>query len=352
MSDHETPVPGAPPGAALAAGDLTPEEDADGAFVSHLIETEETHSDHPEADPASVEPAEQLAEAVLPIAALLADPGAQVLAGTPATEPDIAPPPPPRWSTRDRTRERELIALIAELPDSDPRRAAARDELVTMHLPLAGFLARRFRDRGENIDDLTQVATIGLIKAVDRFDPNRGVEFSTFATPTIVGEIKRHFRDKGWAIRVPRRLQELRIAIGRATAELSQTTGRSPTVAELATYLGVSQDQVLEGLESAQAYATLSLDAASTDGSEEGASLADTLGDHDPGLGEVEVRETLHPLMATLPAREQRIIHMRFYENMTQAQIAEQIGVSQMHVSRLLAKSLAKLRSGMEEPTA
>jgi RNA polymerase sigma-B factor len=259
----------------------------------------------------------------------------------------------PRWSTRDRTRERELIALVTELPEDDPRRMSARDELVTMHLPLAAFLARRFRDRGESLDDLTQVATIGLIKAVDRFDAERGVEFSTFATPTIVGEIKRHFRDKGWAIRVPRRLQELRISLGRATAELSQSTGRSPTVAELAAHLDVSEEDVLEGLESAQAYATLSLDASSADGSDEGgSSLADTLGEDDPGLGEVETRETLHPLVATLPAREQRILHMRFYENMTQAQIAEQIGVSQMHVSRLLAKSLAQLRSGLVEPTS
>jgi RNA polymerase sigma-B factor len=258
----------------------------------------------------------------------------------------------PRWSTRDRTRERELIALIAELPEEDPRRTSARDELVTMHLPLAAFLARRFRDRGESLDDLTQVATIGLIKAVDRFDPDRGVEFSTFATPTIVGEIKRHFRDKGWAIRVPRRLQELRISIGRATAELSQSTGRSPTVAELAAHLEVSDEDILEGMESAQAYATLSLDSSSADGLDEGSSLADTLGEDDPGLGEVETRETLHPLVATLPPREQRIIHMRFYENMTQAQIAEQIGVSQMHVSRLLAKSLAQLRSGLVEPTS
>ena len=221
-----------------------------------------------------------------------------------------------------------------------------------MHLPLAAFLARRFRDRGESLDDLTQVATIGLIKAVDRFDPQRGVEFSTFATPTIVGEIKRHFRDKGWAIRVPRRLQELRISIGRATAELSQSTGRSPTVAELAAHLDVGEEDILEGMESAQAYATLSLDSSSADGMDEGSSLADTLGEDDPGLGEVETRETLHPLVATLPAREQRIIHMRFYENMTQAQIAEQIGVSQMHVSRLLAKTLAQLRTGLVEPTA
>jgi RNA polymerase sigma-B factor len=291
-----------------------------------------------------------------------AGPGTPALADAPdaasapedaeAPEAPEAAPAEPRWSTRDRERERELIAVIADLAQDDPRRTSARDELVTMHLPLAAFLARRFRDRGESLEDLTQVATIGLIKAVDRFDPQRGVEFSTFATPTIVGEIKRHFRDKGWAIRVPRRLQELRISIGRATAELGQATGRSPTVAELAAHLGVSDEEILEGLESAQAYATLSLDASSADGTDEGATLVDTLGADDPGLGEVETRATLHPLVATLPPREQRIIHMRFYENMTQAQIAEQIGVSQMHVSRLLAKSLAQLRSGLAEPTA
>lgn len=263
------------------------------------------------------------------------------------------PTAPARWSERDRGRERELVQLLSDLPEGDPRRGEARDEMVTMHLPLASFLARRFRDRGESMDDLTQVATIGLIKAVDRFDAQRGLEFSTFATPTISGEIKRHFRDKGWAIRVPRRLQELRIAIGRATAELSQSTGRSPTVAELAAHVGVTDDEILEGMESAQAYATLSLDASSTDGQDEGAAaLVETLGEDDPGLGEVETRQTLHPLVSTLPVREQRILHMRFYENMTQSQIAEQIGVSQMHVSRLLAKSLAQLREAMAEPMA
>ena len=267
----------------------------------------------------------------------------------PAPAEAVEPDPEPRWSTRDRTRERELLVMIAELPADDPRRLAARDEIVTMHLPLAAFLARRFRDRGESLDDLTQVATIGLLKAVDRFEPERGLEFSTFATPTMVGEIKRHFRDKGWAIRVPRRLQELRIAISRATAELSQSTGRSPTVAELAAHLQVTEEDILEGMESAQAYATLSLDASSSDSMEDGASLAETLGAEDPGLGEVEARETLHPLLARLAPRERRIIHMRFYENMTQAQIAEQIGVSQMHVSRLLTKSLAQMRTGMVE---
>jgi RNA polymerase sigma-B factor len=273
--------------------------------------------------------------------------GAPAPAGTGAPSDDQAEP---RWSARDRTRERELLRLVADLPEDDPRRVAARDEIVTMHLPLASFLARRFRDRGESMDDLTQVATIGLLKAVDRFEPERGVEFSTFATPTVVGEIKRHFRDKGWAIRVPRRLQELRISISRATAELSQTTGRSPTVAELAAHIGVTEDDILEGLESAQAYSTLSLDTPATDAPDEGGSLVESLGEEDPGLGEVETRETLTPLLATLAPRERRIIHMRFYENMTQSQIAEQIGVSQMHVSRLLAKSLAQMRTTLTEP--
>lgn len=253
----------------------------------------------------------------------------------------------PRWSERDRVREAELLDLIASLPEDDPRRATARDELVTMHLPLASFLARRFRDRGESLDDLTQVATVGLIKAVDRFEPDRGVQFSTFATPTMVGEIKRHFRDKGWAIRVPRRLQELRLAITRATAELSQSTGRSPTVAELAEHIGVTEEEVLEGLESAQAYATLSLDAATADGPEEGASLVETLGEHDPGMDEVEARETVNPLLAGLAPRERQIVQMRFFDNMTQSQIAERVGVSQMHVSRLLAKSLAQMRTDL-----
>ena len=303
-------------------------------------------------DPTSARPAAGPDPADPDTAIHPADPDAA--GATPATDAEPEEEPAarePRWSTRDRTRERELIAMLADLDEDDPRRASARDELVTMHLPLAAFLARRFRDRGEPLDDLTQVATIGLLKAVDRFEPDRGVEFSTFATPTMVGEIKRHFRDKGWAIRVPRRLQELRLSLSRATAELSQSTGRSPTVAELAAHLGITEDEVLEGMESAQAYSTLSLDAATSDGSDTGSTLAETLGDHDPQLGEVETRETLNPLLATLPVREQRILHMRFYENMTQAQIAERIGVSQMHVSRLLAKSLAQLRSGLVEAT-
>ncbi len=256
-----------------------------------------------------------------------------------------------RWGEAERVRERDLVAILAATAPDDPAHRQARDELVTLNLPLVQFLARRFRDRGEPLEDLVQVGTIGLIKAVDRFDAERGVEFSTYATPTIVGEIKRHFRDKGWAIRVPRRLQELRIALGRSTAELSQRSGRAPTIAELAAHLGISEDEVIEGLEGAQAYATASLDAqvGSDDGDEGSPSLADRLGTEDLDLEAVEHRESLRPLLAALPSRERRILALRFFHGMTQSQIADEVGVSQMHVSRLLAKSLATLRAGLTE---
>lgn len=254
---------------------------------------------------------------------------------------------PRGWSDANRAREHELLAEMARLEPEDPRRLAIRDELVTMHLPLVHHLARRFRDRGEAHDDLVQVGTIGLIKSVDRFDPGRGVEFSTYATPTIVGEIKRHFRDKGWSVRVPRRLQELRLSIGRATAELSQANGRSPTVKELAAYLKISEDDVLEGLEAAQSYSTLSLDGSAGDPNGEAPALADTLGTDDAALENVEYRETLRPLLAALPDRERQIVLLRFFHNKTQSEIAEEVGVSQMHVSRLLVKALRTLRGAM-----
>ncbi|MEZ5185556.1 MAG: RNA polymerase sigma factor SigF [Candidatus Nanopelagicales bacterium] len=251
------------------------------------------------------------------------------------------------WTQEDRKREHALLARLAQLDDDDPARGALRDEIVTMHLPLVHHLARRFRDRGEPHDDLVQVGTIGLIKSVDRFDTERGVEFSTYATPTILGEIKRHFRDKGWSVRVPRRLQELRMTISRATSELSQSQGRSPTVKELAAHLRMSEEEVLEGLESAQAYSTLSLDASGSDPDADAPALVDSLGDHDSGLETVEYRETLRPLLASLPERERQIIMLRFFHNKTQSDIADEVGVSQMHVSRLLAKSLGTLRNAM-----
>jgi RNA polymerase sigma-B factor len=249
-------------------------------------------------------------------------------------------------SSVEREHARDLFATLATVADDDPARAAARDELVRMHLPLVEYLARRFRNRGEPLDDLVQVATIGLIKSVDRFDPERGVEFSTYATPTIVGEIKRHFRDKGWAIRVPRRLQELKLSLTKATSDLSQSLGRSPTVAEIAGHLKMSEEEVLEGLESANAYSAVSLDAPDS-GDDEAPAVADTLGAEDESLEGVEYRESLKPLLERLPPREKRILLLRFFGNMTQSQIAAELGISQMHVSRLLARTLAQLRRGL-----
>ncbi|MGW6571197.1 RNA polymerase sigma factor SigF [Streptomyces sp. NPDC054945] len=264
-----------------------------------------------------------------------------------ATAP-VVPPAPVFAATaalpdpRDRSGARALFIELRALPDGSTEKAELRNRLVRMHLPLVEHLARRFRNRGEPLDDLTQVATIGLIKSVDRFDPDRGVEFSTYATPTVVGEIKRHFRDKGWAVRVPRRLQELRLSLTTATAELSQQHGRSPTVHELAERLGISEEEVLEGLESANAYSTLSLDVPDTD--DESPAVADTLGSEDEALEGVEYRESLKPLLEGLPPREKRILLLRFFGNMTQSQIAQEVGISQMHVSRLLARTLAQLR--------
>jgi RNA polymerase sigma-B factor len=249
-------------------------------------------------------------------------------------------------SAHDRAHARRLFADLAGLSEEDPQRQRVRDELVEMHLPLVEYLARRFRNRGEPLDDLIQVATIGLIKSVDRFDLERGVEFSTYATPTIVGEIKRHFRDKGWAIRVPRRLQELKLSLAKATSELSQKNGRAPTVAELATQLGISEEEVLEGLESANAYSAVSLDAPDT-GDDDSPAVADSLGTTDDSLEGVEYRESLKPLLEKLPPREKKILLLRFFGNMTQSQIAAELGISQMHVSRLLARTLAQLREGL-----
>jgi RNA polymerase sigma-B factor len=249
-------------------------------------------------------------------------------------------------SSPDRTQARELFERLAVLPADDPERARIRATLVELHLPLVEYLARRFRNRGEWLDDLTQVATIGLIKSIDRFDLERGVEFSTYATPTIVGEIKRHFRDKGWAVRVPRRLQELKLSLTKAIGELAQREGRAPTVSELAAHLQMSEEEVLEGLESANAYSTVSLDAPDS-GDEDAPAVADSLGMIDDALEGVEYRESLKPLLERLPPREKKILLLRFFGNMTQSQIAAELGISQMHVSRLLARTLTQLREGL-----
>ncbi|MEU8819280.1 SigB/SigF/SigG family RNA polymerase sigma factor [Actinoplanes sp. NPDC048796] len=242
----------------------------------------------------------------------------------------------------DRDQASALITTFATTPAGDPARGRLRQRVIEAWLPLAQHLSRRYVGRGEPTDDLVQVALVGLIKAVDRYDISHGTDFAAFAIPTILGEIKRHFRDRSWAIRVPRRLQELRIAISAANGTLTHDLGRPPTVADVAAHLGVSEEDVLEGLEGARAYSTTSL--STPVGEDHSQELADTIGTEDHGYELAELRIALGPALASLDEREQQLLSLRFYGNRTQAEIAEQIGVSQMHVSRLLAKSLTKLR--------
>jgi RNA polymerase sigma-B factor len=255
-------------------------------------------------------------------------------------------PAPARSGKETDLAARALLAALADLPPDSTDRARVRERLIELYLPLAEYLARRFRNRGEPLDDLAQVANLGLIKSVDGYDLDRGAAFTSYAIPMIVGELKRHFRDKGWDVRVPRRLQELRLEITKATSELAQRLGRSPTVGDIAQHLEVSEEDVIEGLDSGHAYRALSLHAPVA-GDEATTELADLLGGLDPDLEGVEDREALRPLIAKLPQREQRIIAMRFFGNMTQSQIAGELGISQMHVSRLLSHALGALRSGL-----
>jgi RNA polymerase sigma-B factor len=240
----------------------------------------------------------------------------------------------------DRAYAKDLFRRFVE--SRDP---TMREELVGIHLPLVEYLARRFRNRGEPLEDLIQVGTIGLLKAIDRFDLLREVEFSTYATPTIVGELKRHFRDKGWAVRVPRRLQELNLSLNKVVAELSQEIGRSPTISEIAAKVRLSEEEVLEGLDTSNAYAVISLDAPA--GGEDAPTVSEHIGSEDESLEALEYRAALGPLIAELPERERRILYLRFFRGMTQSQIAARLGISQMHVSRLLNRTLGVLRAGL-----
>ncbi|MDY7088425.1 MAG: RNA polymerase sigma factor SigF [Actinomycetota bacterium] len=241
----------------------------------------------------------------------------------------------------------ELLITLAGVSAAHPARPRLRAQAIEAWLPLVRHLAHRYAGRGEPTDDLVQTATVGLIKAVDKFDPSIGNDFAGYAIPTIIGEIKRHFRDRTWSVRVPRRLQELRLAITAANATLTHSLGRSPTVADVAAHLGVTEEDVLEGLEGARAYNTTSLSTpVNADGTKE---LGDTLGGEDSEFELAETRVALGPALATLGEREQRIVVLRFYGNLTQAQIADQVGISQMHVSRLLTKALIKLRDELGE---
>jgi RNA polymerase sigma-B factor len=249
--------------------------------------------------------------------------------------------------TLDSQKRAELRAMFVEYATNPTDKV--RDKLIEEHLGLAEYLARRFANRGEQLDDLTQVASVGLVKAVDRFDPTREVEFSTYATHTIVGELKRHFRDKGWAVRAPRRMQELYLRLSNVSQSLGQELGRSPTIEELAAETESSVEAVLEALEAGQAYRSSSLDAPSSGEGEAGEfdTIGSRIGDNDPNLLSAEQRATLSPLINKLSEREQQILYLRFFEGLTQSEIARRLEISQMHVSRLLTRSLAHLRTGV-----
>ncbi|GAB3232443.1 SigB/SigF/SigG family RNA polymerase sigma factor [Glycomyces halotolerans] len=242
-----------------------------------------------------------------------------------------------------------LFHELHRLEEDDSRRAAVRERLVTGYLPLAQHIARRFSGKGIAKEDLLQVASVGLIHAVDRFDPDRGADFLAYAVPTIMGEVRRHFRDAGWPMRVPRRLQELRMSINEAGVELAQRLGKPPTVGELAEHLGVTESEIAEGEKLRHATRAVSIDESASH--DERAPLAETVGDDDPEIEFVENRESLVPLIQGLPARERRILALRFFGDMTQAQIADEIGISQMHVSRLLHRTLNDLREGLSSAT-
>ncbi|MEU0075007.1 SigB/SigF/SigG family RNA polymerase sigma factor [Streptomyces sp. NPDC006332] len=235
-----------------------------------------------------------------------------------------------------------LFTRLAALEDG-PERDAVRDELVTAWLPMAHRIAGRFRDRGESVEDLRQVAALGLVKAIDRFEPERGA-FESYAVPTITGEVKRHFRDRMWALRVPRRVQELRNKVRVARRELTQNPGSpEPSTADLAAHTGLTEDEVATGMEALESFSTLSLDAELSAG-EDGYSLADTLGASDNSYDTVVDRESAKEGLRRLPERERAILYMRFFEDMTQSRIADQLGISQMHVSRLISRSCARVR--------
>ena len=244
------------------------------------------------------------------------------------------------WYQARKERVRQLFEQLRATGDTD-----LRDELISMHLDLVQYLTRRFFSRGEPAEDLMQVGFIGLIKAIDRYDLDRGVDFTTYATPTIVGELKRYFRDKGRVIRIPRRLQARDAELNQAVEELSQHFKRSPTVKELSDHLGLALDEVVEVLEASQASGYLSLDGGPSNAPDErGSTLLENLGLEDADLLATEDRTTISHLLSVLSERERQVVYMRFFESLTQIEIAERLHTSQMHVSRLLNRILEKLR--------
>ncbi|WP_406634266.1 SigB/SigF/SigG family RNA polymerase sigma factor [Amycolatopsis sp. WGS_07] len=258
-------------------------------------------------------------------------------------------------ATMTRTRRSDdyrhcaaLFEEISHVAEDTGEHARLRRRLIEEHLPLAEHIARRFARRGQPSEDLLQVARIGLINAVDRFDPARQSDFVAFAVPTVMGEVRRYFRDHTWSVRVPRRLKELHLTLGQAATELGQRYGRAPTARELAEHLGLGLDEVAEALHAGNAYQAASIDYPAHDDTGSLA-LADTLGENDREIEKLEDRETLKPILRNLPERERAIVVMRFFWNLTQSQIAERVGLSQMQVSRLLARTLSTLREQLTE---
>ena len=243
----------------------------------------------------------------------------------------------------DKDRTRELFRRLKDNGDAD-----ARDQLIVNHINLVRFLASKFKNRGESLEDLVQVGTIGLIKAIDRFDPDRGLEFTTYATPTIMGEIKRHFRDKGWSVRVPRRLQELSAKVNQATDELTNQLQRSPSVAEIAEHLGSTVDEVLEAMESSSAYSSVPLEGGGSGEDDEAPSVIDHYATEDPDLAASDDRIVLEQAIADFSPREQEVVKMRFEEGLTQVEIAERLGISQVQVSRLLRRTLRRIQDKID----
>lgn len=246
-------------------------------------------------------------------------------------------------SAWDKEKTRELFRRFKEEGDMD-----AREKLVMSHLNLVRFIANKFKNRGEPIDDLVQVGYLGLLKAIDRFDPARGLEFTTFATPTIMGEIKRHFRDKGWSVRVPRRLQELSAKVNQATDTLTSQLQRSPTIAEIAEYLDATVDEVLEAMESSSAYSSVSLEAPSGMEDDDAPSVIDRYATEDEELAFTDDRIIIEEALASFSPREREVIEMRFLQGMTQSEIAEKLGISQVQVSRLLRRTLKKIQEKID----
>ena len=242
----------------------------------------------------------------------------------------------------DKERTRELFALYKDEGDED-----AREQLIVSHLNLVRFLASKFKNRGESLDDLIQVGTIGLIKAIDRFEPERGLEFTTYATPTIMGEIKRHFRDKGWSVRVPRRLQELSAKVNQATDELTKDLQRSPSVDEIAASLGVTVDEVLEAMESSSAYSSVPLEGGGS-GDQDAPSVIDRYATEDQDLLASDDRMVIEDTIGSFSPREQEVLKMRFQDGLTQVEIAKRLGVSQVQVSRFLRRTLKKVQDRID----